>query len=59
MENYTKNRYVIRRGRFGLYFYDTLTKQDLDFNKALELLNAYGYIIETLSKDLRIIDEVK
>ncbi len=32
-------RYIIKSGKFGKYFYDTLFNHDLDLEKVLSLLN--------------------
>ena len=37
-------RYEIRRGRFGLYFYDTIDCRDVDLYEALDKMNAYNNI---------------
>ena len=32
-------RYELRNGKFGMYFYDTLTGQDLSLREVLDKLN--------------------
>jgi hypothetical protein len=66
--NLTQNvnqRFIIKVGKFGAYFYDTKLNKDLDLNHAKNLLNLYeitlnNYInvnkkYETLFKDYTII----
>lgn len=36
------NRFVIKIGRFGAYFYDTKLKKDVDLNQALVMLNEWA-----------------
>ena len=35
LEYIFKKRYEIRRGRWGLYFYDNLLRKDLDLNEVI------------------------
>jgi len=34
-----EERYIIRNGRFGAYFYDNMTRKEMDLNEVKRLLN--------------------
>lgn len=47
-----RDRYEIRQGRFGFYFYDNKQQRDVDMTEALHILNSYGVFFErTVTKD--------
>lgn len=38
----SEERFEIKRGRFGSYFYDKKLEKDLDLNEVLNMLNEWG-----------------
>ena len=44
-------RYELRCGRFGTYFYDTKEEMDLDNKDVLSLLNSREEILNSLHKE--------
>lgn len=44
------NRFSIKSGKFGMYFYDNITRNDLSLNEVAELLN--GSVLEDITIEL-------
>jgi len=44
-------RYIIKYGRWGAYFYDTLESLDLELYEVMNLLNQYDESLKTKGHD--------
>jgi len=49
-EPHIKERFIIREGEFGKYFYDTIFSEDLPLKKVKYLLNLFNNRIEKLEE---------